>query len=84
MERRHWHDAEKVLRWLQDRPRCNAILYLLARLPSSSISAYSISWPASVDRLPCTAPWLDSGQPVSSPPCSRRSMLQFAPSLVPD
>jgi len=33
MERRHWHDAEKVLRWLQDRPRCNAILYLLARLP---------------------------------------------------
>jgi len=33
MERRHWHDAEEARRWLQDRPRCHAVLYLLARLP---------------------------------------------------
>jgi len=33
MERRHWHDAEEAQRWLQDRPRCHAVLYLLARLP---------------------------------------------------
>jgi DNA-binding Lrp family transcriptional regulator len=33
MERPHWHDAEEARRWLQDRPRCSAILYLLARLP---------------------------------------------------
>jgi DNA-binding Lrp family transcriptional regulator len=33
MERPHWHDAEEARRWLQGRPRCNAILYLLARLP---------------------------------------------------
>jgi len=33
MERRHWHDAAEAQRWLQDRPRCNAVLYLLARLP---------------------------------------------------
>ncbi len=33
MERRHWHDAEEAHMWLQDRPRCNAVLYLLARLP---------------------------------------------------
>jgi len=33
MERHHWHDAEEVQRWLQDRSRCNAVLYLLARLP---------------------------------------------------
>jgi DNA-binding Lrp family transcriptional regulator len=33
MERRHWHDAEEARNWLQGMPRCNAILYLLARLP---------------------------------------------------
>jgi len=33
MERRHWHDAEEAHMWLQDRPRCHAVLYLLARLP---------------------------------------------------
>jgi len=33
MERHHWHDAEEVQRWLQDRSRCSAVLYLLARLP---------------------------------------------------
>jgi len=33
MERRHWHDAEEAQRWLQDRLRCHAVLYLLARLP---------------------------------------------------
>jgi len=33
MERRHWHDAAEAQRWLQDRPRCHAVLYLLARLP---------------------------------------------------
>ena len=33
MARHHWHDAEEARRWLQGRPRCNAILYLLARLP---------------------------------------------------
>jgi Replication-relaxation len=33
MERRHWRDAEEARRRLQDRPRCSAILYLLARLP---------------------------------------------------
>jgi len=32
MERRHWHDAAEAQRWLQDRPRCHAVLYLLARL----------------------------------------------------
>ncbi len=33
MERHHWHDAAEAQRWLQDRPRCHAVLYLLARLP---------------------------------------------------
>jgi DNA-binding MarR family transcriptional regulator len=33
MEPRRWHDTEEARRWLQDRPRCSAILYLLARLP---------------------------------------------------
>jgi len=33
MERHHWHDAEEAQRWLQDRSRCSAVLYLLARLP---------------------------------------------------
>lgn len=29
----HWHDAEEARRWLQNRPRCHSVLYLLARLP---------------------------------------------------
>jgi DNA-binding MarR family transcriptional regulator len=33
MERRPWHDAEEARRWLQNKPRCSAILYLLTRLP---------------------------------------------------
>jgi len=33
MERPHWHDAEEAHMWLQERPRCNAVLCLLARLP---------------------------------------------------
>jgi Replication-relaxation len=33
MERHHWRDAEEARRWLQNKPRCSAILYLLTRLP---------------------------------------------------
>jgi len=33
MERRHWCDAEEARGWLRDRPRCHAVLYMLARLP---------------------------------------------------
>ncbi len=33
MERCHWHDAEEAQKWLQNRPRCHAVLYLLACLP---------------------------------------------------
>ena len=33
MEQDHWQDAEEARRWLRDRPRCTAVLYLLTRLP---------------------------------------------------
>jgi len=33
MDRLRWHDAVEARRWLQDKPRCRAVLYLLARLP---------------------------------------------------
>jgi len=33
MGRHPWRDAEKAWGWLQNRPRCHAVLYLLARLP---------------------------------------------------
>lgn len=33
MERGRWHDAEEARGWLQNKPRCSAILYLLTRLP---------------------------------------------------
>jgi len=33
MERPQWHYAEEAHMWLQHRPRCHAVLYLLARLP---------------------------------------------------
>jgi hypothetical protein len=33
MERRHWRDAEEARGWLQERPMCRTVLYLLSRLP---------------------------------------------------
>jgi DNA-binding MarR family transcriptional regulator len=33
MERHHWREAEEARSWLQERPMCCTVLYLLSRLP---------------------------------------------------